>query len=197
MMQYPEFYDQVEPIILKDDLSAFLGASVDGIIEISYLEMVKMAGHSCVVVSGAYLMAQYGLKALFGSELPKRGEIKVELRERLGESNTGVFAQVYSNITGATTNNGFGGIGPHFNRRGLLFYGVNIDANVRFTRLDTNQSVDVIYSPQKVANPSEIMQSYFGPDATDKSKAEFPEKWQAMVKTIFDRSQDIIEVREV
>ncbi len=196
-MKYPEFYDQVEHIILKDDLSAFLGSSEEGIIDFSYLDMVKVAGHSCVVISGAFLMTLKGLKALYGTELPKRGEIKVEIRDRLGEGNIGVFGQVYSNITGATVNTGFGGIGPNFNRRGLMSYGANIESNVRFTRLDTNQSIDVFYYPQKVVSPGDIMQAAIGPNATEEGRVAFPRLWQEMVKTIFDNADLIIELRKV
>ena len=49
-----------------------------GEIEFSYVDIVKSAGHSCGTVAGAYLIALEGLKALYGEELPQRGEIKVE-----------------------------------------------------------------------------------------------------------------------
>lgn len=60
-MKLPDFYKTIEPIILKDDLAEFLGAPEDGKIEINYLDLVKMAGHSCVTVAGAYLMTLKGL----------------------------------------------------------------------------------------------------------------------------------------
>ncbi len=194
-MEYPEFFNDVEHIILKDELSKFLGSSEDGIIEFSYLDIVKMAGHSCALVSGSYLMALKGLQALYGTELPERGGIRVELRESLAEGNTGVSAQVFSNITGATSDTGFSGINGKYNRRGLLFFGVDIQSNVRFTRLDTNKSVEVSYMPKKVVTPSDIMQSAFGPNATEESKKEFPKQWQAMVKTIFDNADKVVAIK--
>jgi hypothetical protein len=194
-MKYPEFFDEIEHIVLKDELSEFLGATEGGIIDISYLEMVKMAGHSCGVVSGAYLMALKGLKALFGEELPKRGEIKVELKGTL-EDNTGVTAQVLSNITGATSDTGFLGLpNGKFNRRNLLFFGADISANVRFTRMDTGKSVDVSYTPGKVVNPKGVLMTAIGPDATEESRRTFPERWQKMVKTIFDHADEVIRVK--
>ncbi|MEN8120254.1 MAG: hypothetical protein ABFS35_07905 [Bacteroidota bacterium] len=193
-MKYPKFYDEIEDIILKDELSAFLGASKEGIIDISYLDIVKMAGHSCATIAGAYLMAQKGLKELFGTELPKRGEIKVELKGTL-DDNTGAIALVLSNITGATSDSGFMGIQGKYNRRGLLFYGVNIKSNARFTRLDTNKSVEVNYMPMKVVTPGEIIQSALGPNATKENKKTFPERWQKMVKTVFDNADKVIEIR--
>jgi hypothetical protein len=194
-MNYPKFYDKVEHIILQDNLSGFLGSSEGGIVDFSYLDMVKVAGHSCVVISGAYLMTLKGLKALYGTEISQRGEIKVEIKDKLTDGNTGVFGQVYSNITGATVNTGFGGIGPHFNRRNLLFYGVDMEANVRFTRLDTGKSVNVFYYPMKVVSPGDIMQMAIGADATEESKREFPIQWQKMVETIFDNAELVVEVR--
>ena len=193
-MQYPKFFDQIEHIVLQDGLSATLGSTENGIIDISYLEIVKMAGHSCAVISGAYLMTLIGLKELYTNEIPKRGEIKVELREQLGDGNTGVFGQVYSNITGATTNTGFGGLGGNFNRRNLMFYGKEMKGNVRFTRLDTGKSVEVSYNPGQVVTPGDIMQSAFGPDATEESRKSFPKRWQEMVKTIFDHADKVVKI---
>jgi len=193
-MKYPDFFNDIEPVILKDDLSAFLGSTEDGIMEYSYLDVVKMAGHSCGVTSGAYLMTLHGLKALYGTDIPKRGEIKVELKGTL-EDNTGVFAQVFTYLTGATSNTGFLGIMGNFNRRGLLFYGADIQSNVRFTRLDTNESVEVGYDLSKAVNPGEIMRSAIGPNATEEDKRTFPKRWQEMVKTIFDNADKVIEVK--
>jgi len=193
-MKYPEFFDAIEHIVLVDGLSALLGSTEEGIIDYSYLEIVKMAGHSCAVVSGAYIMILKGLKELYGNEMPKRGEIKVELREQLTDGNTGVFAAVYSNITGATTNTGFGGLGGSFNRRNLLFYNVGMKGNVRFTRLDTQQSVELVYNPALAVNPGEIMQSAFGPNANEESRKSFPKKWQQMVKTIFDNADKVVSI---
>ncbi|RLD65508.1 MAG: hypothetical protein DRI84_06670 [Bacteroidetes bacterium] len=193
-MKYPLFFDSIEHIVLQDGLSATLGSSQEGVIDISYLEIVKMAGHSCAVISGAYLMTLIGLKELYQEELPLRGEIRVEIREHLGDGNTGVFGQVYSNITGATTNTGFGGLGGNFNRRNLMFYGVKMEGNVRFTRLDTNQSVELGYNPASVVAPGDIMQSAFGPNATPEERKSFPTRWQEMVKTIFDNSDKVVRV---
>jgi len=197
-MNYPEFFDEVEPITLKDDLAKFVGVNNDGTIEITYLEIVKMAGHSCAVVSGAYLCAQKGLKALFGNELPKRGEIKVELKKAPDEDNTGVVGCVLSNITGATTDYGFGGLaGGKFNRRNLLFYNAPIDTDIRFTRMDTGRQVGVNYRPRKVVNPAELFKNALGPNATPEQKKAFPRLFQEMVKTILTNGETVIEVVEM
>ncbi len=194
-MKYPKFFDEIEHIVLTDELSEFLGSAENGIIDFSYPEIVKMAGHSCGVVSGAYLMALKGLKALYGEELPQRGNIKVEFSGTL-QDNTGVAAQVLSNITGATTDTGFLGLpNGKFNRRNLMFFGVDIPAAVRFTRLDTGKCVDISYIPEKVVDPKRTLMTALGPDATEESKKTFPVRWQEMIKTILDNVDKVIELK--
>ena len=80
MMIYPQFFNKIPTIKLQDDLASFLGAFEDGVIEFSYLDIVKSAGHSCPTVLGAYLMTLEGLEALYENEIPKRGEIIVEFK---------------------------------------------------------------------------------------------------------------------
>ena len=196
-MHYLKFFDEIEKIVLKDELASFLGATEDGIIEIGYPDIVKTAGHSCATVAGAYLAALKGLKALYGESMPKRGEIKIELRRSPTDDNAGVVGCVLSNITGATTDYGFGGIpGGKFKRRDLLFYEAPIETDIRFTRLDTGKQIGVNYLPGKVVNPMSILMSAIGPDATEADKASFPERFQKMVKTVFDHADTVIEITE-
>ena len=193
-MKYPKFFDEIEKISVYDDLSEFLGVN-DGKIDISYVDIVKVAGHSCATVAGAYLIALYGLKELFKDKLPKRGYIKVELKKSPTEDNTGVVGNVLSVITGATSDFGFGGIPTgKFNRRDLLFFGANIDADVCFTRVDTNEKVYVNYRPKKIVNPMEILKSAIKPDAKEEDIKSFPKRFQEMVKTVFENSDKVIEV---
>ncbi len=194
-MKLPDFYKNIEPIMLKDDLAEFLGAPEDGEIEIHYLDIVKMAGHSCATVAGAYLMAFKGLKALYPNELPQRGEIKVELRDGVDEGSVGVSGSVFTNITGAAGEAGFGGLGGRFARRNLLSFNANIENFVRFTRLDTGRSVEVKYRPANVIPPSNIMMTALGPQATDESRKAFPKKWQEMIKLLFENIDKVVEVK--
>ena len=64
-MTYPSFFDQVETIKLHDPISEFLGVFDQGILEFTYLDVVKAAGHSCPTVAGAYLLTLKALKALY------------------------------------------------------------------------------------------------------------------------------------
>jgi len=195
-MNYPEFFDNIEKIIVYDDLSEFLGVN-DGIIDISYTDIVKMAGHSCATVAGGYLIALYGLKELFKNEFPKRGYIKVELKKSPRDENSGVIANILSMITGATNELGFGGIPTgKFNRRDLLFFNSNINSDVCFTRIDTNEKVYINYNPQKVVNPMKILMSAIKPDAKKEDIISFPQRFQEMVKNVFENSDIVIEVKK-
>lgn len=199
-MQYPSFYDQIETIKLQDELSNFLGASENGIVEFSYLDIIKGAGHSCPTVLGAYLMTSAALKALYKDELPQRGEIKVFFKEKLTDGVTGVISNVIKNITGATTNTGFKGIAGNFDRRHLMFFEEDISSNVRFTRRDTKQSVDIFYDPSMVApdaNMSPLMQKCVTRNATEDEKKEFGRLWQQRVENIYLNKDNVIKVEEV
>ena len=138
-------------IKLQDELASFLGAFDSGIIEFSYLDIVKSAGHSCPTVLGAYLMTLEGLKALYKDEIPKRGEIIVEFKESQTTGVAGVIGNVITNITGATTTNGFKGIAGKYDRNYLMKFDKDISgASVRFVRADTQKKVDVIYDPNSI-----------------------------------------------
>ena len=194
-MNYLAFFDDIEVIRLEDELTKFLGVNEDGVIEMSYADVVKSAGHSCATVAGAYLSALYGLKALFEGEMIQRGKIKVEIKKSPTDDNAGVVGCVLSNITGATTNYGFGGIPTgKFNRRELLFYEVDIEEDIRFTRVDNGKSIGINYKPQKVVNPMAILKSAIGKDAKPEDIESFPKRFQEMVKTVFDNSDKVIEV---
>ncbi len=186
-MQYPDFYSQVAPIKLFDPLSNFLGAFEEGKLEITYLDCVKLAGHSCPTVAGAYLMAAKGLDALYGDTLPQRGSIKVEMKENENVGVTGVTANIISFILGAGGAGGFKGIQGNFSRDNLLFYGAPIGSEVRLTRLDTMQSIDISYDPSLV-KADEKMMPLMGKNlkslATEEEKKIFQTLWQARVEEI-------------
>ena len=198
-MTYPQFFDKIPTIILKDDLASFLGAFEDGIIEFSYLDLVKSAGHSCPTVLGAYLITSEGLKALFENEIPKRGEIIVEFKEKQNDGVAGVIGNVIMNITGATTTNGFKGINGKFDRNYLMKFEQEINgANVRFTRVDTQKSVDVFYNPNEI-KPHEdmnfLMQKCMQGSATKDEKIEFTKLWQKRVEDISLNIDKVIKVK--
>lgn len=150
-METPDFFNEIASITVHDPLAKVLGAAAEGILEYTYADSVKLAGHSCPTVAGAYLMVQKGLHALYGDELPVRGEIKVLLRGKLGEGTVGVIANVASMITGATDTGGFHGLGGRFDRRRLLSYEADIEGEMALERVDTGTRADLTYDPSCVA----------------------------------------------
>lgn len=197
-MTYPQFFNNIPTIKLQDDLASLLGAFEDGLIEFSYLDIVKSAGHSCPTILGAYLMTLEGLKVLYENEMPKRGEILVEFKENQTTGVAGVIGNAIMNITGATTTNGFKGLAGKYDRNHLMNFEKDINtASVRFTRLDTQKSVDVFYNPSSVSAHSDmnfLMQKCVQGSATNEEKKEFGKHWQQRVEDISTSIKDVIKV---
>ena len=61
-MNFPEFFESAPRITVRDPLARFLGAAEDGIIEYTYSDAVKLAGHSCPTVASAYLMTRTAMR---------------------------------------------------------------------------------------------------------------------------------------
>ncbi len=186
-MHYPGFFDQVPPIRLYDPLSDFLGAFEKGEIEIDYLDCVKLAGHSCPTVAGAYLMAYKGLEKLYTDTLPQRGMIHVSMREDETQGVTGVIGNVISFIAGASGAGGFKGIQGNFSRDNLLSYNVPMEGEVTLTRLDTEERVTLSYDPSIVpVDPAmkPLMGKALQGIATQEEKEMFGKLWQARVEKI-------------
>ena len=110
--RFPEFFDRAPQLLMRDPLAQFLGATPDGVMAYRYQDAVKLAGHSCPTVAGAYLMVVKGLAALYGSDIPERGGIEVLMRDGRDEGTTGVIANVAMLLTGAAPETGFAGVGP-------------------------------------------------------------------------------------
>lgn len=140
-MAFPSFFSEVQPIILRDRLAQFLGAADGGLIEYHYADVVKLAGHSCPTVAGAYLMTSRALNALYGDDMPERGDLRVDFRESQDSGVVGVTASVIGMLTGAAGIGGFKGLAGNFSRRDLLRFDAELPGEVRFTRQDNGDSL--------------------------------------------------------
>ncbi|MCL4686242.1 hypothetical protein KJ059_16005 [Myxococcota bacterium] len=186
-MRHPEFFDDVARIVLRDPLAELLGSAEDGLVEYGYADAVKLTGHSCPTVAGAYLMNRRALGALYRDERPERGAIRADFREAATAGVTGVIASVTTLITGATFDTGFKGIAGRFDRRQRLFFDAPIGGDLRLQRLDTGAAVDVRYQPQRVpADPAlpELMPKVLAGAASEAERAEFRRLWQERVRRI-------------
>lgn len=197
-MKYPAFFDTTQTITLYDPLSEVLGAFEDGAITFSYLDVVKSAGHSCPTMAGAYLMIREGLKALFPNELPMRGSIDISFKENQSDGTTGVIANAFSLITGATDTWGFKGLGGNYVRKNLMHFKADIPLQVRIKRLDTNAFVDVAYDPQMIIiEPAmqPLMKKLLTGILNEEEKASFSQMWQKRVAQILENFDKVIVIK--
>ncbi len=186
-MSFPDFFAAVPPLRLYDPLAELLGAAEGGLLEYRYEEAVKLAGHSCPTVAGAWLMTRLALGRLYLDDLPRRGGISVELRDRQDVGVAGVVGAVIGLLTGAAGEGGFKGVEDRHGRRGLLHYGVDMAAEVRFTRQDRGASVAVTYNPASVSpDPAlpPLMKKCFAGESSVAERAAFGQLWQARVRRI-------------
>lgn len=197
MMNTPSFYNDVPKITLYDPLAEFLGAAEKGIVEYHYIDAVKLAGHSCPTVAGAYLVTRKALAILYGDELPMRGAIQVSFRDGQADGVTGVIANVVGLVTGAAQSGGFKGIGGKFDRTNLLHFNAGIIGEIRYTRLDTGINVETTYHPEWVG-PSpgmkELMQKVMMGVANSEERGRFGLLWQDRVKRILIDHADNAEM---
>ncbi|MDW2980100.1 FmdE family protein [Rhodanobacter sp. KK11] len=187
-MNYPAFYDQAPRIRMRDPLAAFLGAADDGLLEYAYVDAVRLAGHSCPTVAGAWLMARSALQALYPDEPAERGGITVHMPAAESEGVTGVIAQVLTLVTGAAAGNGFHGIGGRFVRQALLSYAAASGAGaVQFRRRDNGATVAVeldLSTVPAAPNLRELMVGALQPGAGAEQRAAFAQAWQGRVQRL-------------
>lgn len=193
-MQTPAFFDGVAPIEIIDPLAELLGAAEGGRIEYRYLDAVKLAGHSCPTVAGAWLMTRTALAHLYPDSAPQRGGVHVELREAVDTGVAGVIASIASLITGAAGNGGFKGLAGRFGRQGLLRHDVAMTGEIRFTRSDNGSAVELAHFPQAVPRPAglaDLMRRALAPQAEPATRQAFAVAWQEWVKAmLIDHADD-------
>jgi hypothetical protein len=193
-MKLPAFFDEVPKLRVRDPLAQLLGCSQDGVLEYSYADAVRVAGHSCPTVATAYWLTWRALHELYQDSLPVRGGIKVDMRESARSGNTGVVATIIQMLTGAAGSSGFKGISGRFSRAGLQRHAPQIPLMARFTRLDNGMAVDVAADISLVPASAELCallaRFEHGP-VGDRSLAELGRLWQERVATLLlERATD-------
>lgn len=189
------FFNEVETIKIKDPLAVALGAIDKGEpFVFTYMDAVKLAGHSCPAVSGAYKLTQLALKSLYGSETPVRGQIRVTFKGGVETKVNGPISQIVTLITGASGETGFKGLGGgRFGRYNLLSFdeGSHADEDavctVLFERMDTRKKIEISYSNYMLpANPKmgDLMPLAVTGKGTDAEINEFGNLWHDRIKAI-------------
>ena len=201
-----DFFKDVEPIRLMEPLAHILGAQDAGEpFVINYTDAVLVAGHSCPAVSGAYRLTQKALKALYGEELPVRGQIRVLIKGGPSDLAYGPQAHVISLITGAAGSTGFKGLGGRWGRNDRLFFDSK-DPQFNtfiFQREDNGRTVKVTYDPQALPGDprmNEVAPLVLGGAASKEQKELFFSLWQGNVRKILMESDNypgLIEVEEL
>jgi len=192
---FRDFIREARPIRLKEPLAETLGAFTrEGtFLTYTFAEAVKMAGHACPTVAGAYLACQKALERLYPGETPVRGEISITVYGEPDEGVYGVMSQVFSFIPGAAPATGFRGLGPKFKRKDLLkFNPRKPDPKAQcfeFKRLDNGKSVLAKFYPQqipfaaeKAKRMGELLEKVIWEAAREEEKREFQEIWTGKVK---------------
>jgi hypothetical protein len=206
------FLRQVEPIMMREPLAAVLGAFTDpeapggDTLEYRFTDAVKMAGHCCPTVSGAYLICLLALKELYVGETPVRGEIAVTAYGGADEAVYGVMSQVISLITGAAAATGFKGLAGRFVRKGLLDFSTEkpdpAAMAFQFRRMDPGAadgaSVLAKFLPWAVPFPEgksrrsgELLPGVAAGTATPDETREFRDLWMEKIHAM------LIERREI
>jgi formylmethanofuran dehydrogenase subunit E len=196
-------YENVDPIRIRDPAAEALGVLEPGDpFVVSYRDVVLAAGHSCPTAAGAYRIAQLGLDALYGDDLPVRGDVAVMAGGPREDPTYGVLSRLVSFVTGAAGEDGFGGLaGGHGARENLLSFG-DVDAEgvaVEFTRTDTGESVRVTYHVGAVPSAGDAtryLSDILEGTATRDERAAFASAWHARVERVL-ASDDLFSVEPV
>ena len=158
--EFPAFFDQAPVLRVHDALAQFLGAAAGGVITYRYVDAVRLAGHSCPTVAGAYLMVVKGLGHLYADgQLPERGGIEVMMAGGREDGATGVVAAVATLLTGA----------------------------LALRRQDSGQAVQVALDASIAPFGDEmraLMPRAVAGAANEQELARFAQLWQARVKTM-------------
>jgi len=160
---YPTYYNDIERIVIKDVMTKWFDETGKGILSYGLEDAVRAEGHACYLVTGGFLMAREGLKALkkkyeedpnqdvtssydYEDKVMYRGGIKVTMS---GEEGTGsglnAVGGVLHFITGASGSSGFkkGPDFPFANRQNLFAYDSNMTGvKAIFTSMTTTYTMD-------------------------------------------------------
>ncbi|MBM3708485.1 MAG: hypothetical protein FJW69_09185 [Actinobacteria bacterium] len=202
-----EFIDilkDVKAIKVKELLAETLGAFKvkDAVLDYTFIDTIKMAGHVCPTVASAYVCCQEALKVLYPDGIPVRGEIEVLIYGEPDEGSYGVIGQVFSFLTGAAPETGFKGLGHKFKRKNLLKYSSEkIDPEAlafKFTRIDNRKSVTAKLFPGRFPYDQEAEQSVgkllekiIWEAASDEEKENFKSLWIKKIINIVVDKKDI------
>lgn len=180
-----EFLETFKISVFEPFSDFLMGSEREKSFQISLLDIVRFAGHACPSMVGAFLISQAAIENLYpDTKVGIRGQIEIDIPGSATQGATGPMANVFSYITGAWADSGFGGFqGGDYKRRNLLRFdsAVSPSGAFRFTRRDTGASVDVIYQSRSIqieVDPA----------------MPFQLQWRHKIKAILENSDQVIKV---
>lgn len=194
---------KVPPILMREPFLELLGQT-DQPLPYTYEEAVKIAGHSCGAVAGAWTITRKALESLYPGAVPVRGQIKVTMPGSENEWYVGVFGEVISYITGAAPKTGFHGaeFGKAYSRRHLMTYKERPTGTPPaemvwiFERTDTGAKVAIRYDLSKIRPAQTDERTEMGAkvakrEATPEETKEWREYWNARAKFVLDNADTL------
>ena len=177
-------------ITVHDSLAELLGVG-DGLITYTFEDVIKLSGHACPTVAGAFLMSICALKELYENDVPERGDIEITIYEEQGKGVIGPISQIFTLITGAASNNGFHGLAGRYVRSKLMKFidGTNNPYPFVFKSISKGKSVGVSYDPSIIPAVPEMMhnlQSILKEDDSSSNREKFLPQWRDHIKAILD-----------
>jgi len=197
------YITKVPPIMMRDPFLELFG-QIDAPIPYTYEEAVKLSGHSCGAISGAWIMTRKALEILYPNEVPVRGQIKITAPGAEDEWIVGVFGEVIGYVTGAAPKTGFPGseFGKAYNRRNLMLYAEEFSHTPPatmawlFERLDNGSRVAIQYDVRKVLPPATPERNTMSAKmaqgmATPDEAKDWIAYWNARAAFVFDNADTL------
>lgn len=198
-----DYIAEVPPILMREPFLELLGQT-DRPVPYTYKEAVKIAGHSCGAVGGAWIITRKALESLYPGAVPIRGQIKVTMPGSEDEWFVAVFGEVITYITGAAPKTGFPGaeLGKAYNRRDLMTYKEKTTGTPpakmvwTFERTDTGAKVAVRYDlgriePVQTHERTEMGARVARGQATPEETEEWRQYWNARTKFVLDKADTL------
>ncbi|MBF0272598.1 MAG: hypothetical protein HQL98_11115 [Magnetococcales bacterium] len=181
-------FSDTPSITLRDPLAELLGAG-DASFVYTFNDAVRLAGHACPTVAGAFLLIRRALMVLYPDSLPERGDVAITVPGRVDEGVTGPITQIFTLVSGAAGPNGFKGLAGRYNRMNLLRFQERGDPSgpFRFLRMSTGAEVGLTYSPAAIVpagRMGELMPLVLSERATPEQRVEFGRLWRQRVEAI-------------
>lgn len=185
-MNTPTFY-ATSSIKLYEPLYDLFGVNKNAHVEFTFEDAVKIAGHACPTVAGAFLLAYHGARKLYEGETPIRGSFQLLFKEDESVGVTGVISTIMGSILGASGIGGFKGLGGQFARNNRVLYNQSISSQVAILRTDTNAIVYLDYHPELIPlhqETSQLLSKILNDQATLSEKSTFQKLWNQRLEAI-------------